>query len=117
MAAFAWCRPERTRTGAVEAVCRRAASRIGGGSEDLMPARDGQATIEAIAALAEEIARASPESADKAMRILDLLKGLGEDPDLPAIADAIDAGTAGSLSDTEVRSASLEVGRAIREKP
>jgi hypothetical protein len=51
------------------------------------------------------------------MRILDLLKGLGEDPDLPAIADAIDTGTAGSLSDTEVRSASLEVGRAIREKP
>ena len=82
-----------------------------------MPARDGQAIIEAIAALAEEIARASPESADKAMRILDLLKGLGEDPDLPAIADAIDAGTAGSHSDTEVRSASLEVGRAIREKP
>ena len=40
-----------------------------------------------------------------------------EHDDLPAIADAIDAGTAGSLSDTEVRSASLEVGRAIREKP
>ena len=82
-----------------------------------MPARDGQATIEAIAALAEEIARASPECADKAMRILDLLKGLGESPDLPAIADAIDAGTAGGLSDIEVRSASLEVGRAIGRKP
>ena len=73
-----------------------------------------QATIDAIAGLAEEIARASPESADKAMQILDLVKGLDCSPDLAAIEDAIDAGTEGGLTDTEVRSASREVARTMR---
>ena len=76
--------------------------------------RQSQATIDAIAGLAEEIARASPESADKAMQILDLLKGLEHGPDLAAIEDAIDAGTDGGLTDTEVRSASREVARTMR---
>jgi hypothetical protein len=82
-----------------------------------MPARNDQDTIDAIAGLAEEIARTSPECADKAMRILDLLQGLERRPDVSSIADAIDAGTAGGLSDTEVRSASLEVERAMQGKP
>lgn len=73
-----------------------------------MPAHESQATIDAIAALAEEIARASPESANKAMQIMDLVKTLGGKPDYMAIEDAIDAGTTGALSDSAVRSASLE---------
>ena len=81
-----------------------------------MPRQQSQATIDAIAGLAEEIARASPESADKAMQILDLVKGLEHTPDLAAIEDAIDAGTDGGLSDTEVRSASREVARAMRDE-
>ncbi len=76
-----------------------------------------QATIDAIAGLAEEIARESPECADKALQIVDLAKGLGRSPDLAAIEDAIDAGTDGGLSDTEVRSASREVARAMQEEP
>ncbi len=73
-----------------------------------------QSAIDAIIALAEEIARTSPECADKAMQILDLLKGLEHGPDLAAIEDSIDAGTDGGLTDTEVRSASREVARTMR---
>lgn len=74
-------------------------------------------TLEAIAALAEEIARSNPECADKAMQILNLARGLKHEPEFAAIEDAIDAGTEGSLSDTEVRNASLEVTRTIRDEP
>ena len=79
-----------------------------------MPRPGSQATIDAISGLAEEIARTSPECADKAMQILDLVKGLERSPDLAAIEDAIDAGTDGGLTDTEVRSASREVARTMR---
>jgi hypothetical protein len=82
-----------------------------------MPRPGNQAAIEAIAGLAEEIARANPECADKAMQIVDLVKGLELKPDLAAIEDAIDAGTDGGLTDTEVRSASREVARTMREEP
>jgi hypothetical protein len=84
-----------------------------------LPRSGSQATIDAIAGLAEEIARTSPECADKAMQILDLAKGLEcspDSPDLAAIEDAIDAGTDGGLTDTEVRSASREVARTMREE-
>ena len=74
-----------------------------------------QSAIDAIIALAEEIARASPECADKAMQILNLVKGLDCSPDLAAIEDAIDAGTDGDLSDSRVRSASSAVVRSIRD--
>jgi hypothetical protein len=82
-----------------------------------MPRHQSQATIDAIASLAEEIARASPESADKAMQILKLAKDLEGKPDYTAIEDAIEAGITGGLSDTEVRSASLEVARTVRDEP
>jgi hypothetical protein len=82
-----------------------------------MARHDSQATIDAIAALAEEIARSNPECAPKAMQILELAKDLEAKPDIAAIGDAIDAGTAGGLSDTEVRSASLEVARTVRDEP
>lgn len=78
-------------------------------------ARD-QSAIDAIIALAEEIARASPECADKAMQILDLARTLDSRPDQAAIEDAIDAGTDGDLSDTRVRSASSAVVRSIRDE-
>lgn len=82
-----------------------------------MPRQESQSTIEAITTLAEEIARASPDCADKAMRIVSLVKSLEGKPDYLAIEDAIDAGTDGGLSDTEVRSASLEVARTVRDEP
>jgi hypothetical protein len=34
-----------------------------------------------------------------------------------AIEDAIDAGTTGALSDSAVRSASLEVSKTVRDEP
>ena len=75
-----------------------------------------ETTVQAIAGLAEEIARASPESADKAMQILDLVRMLETRPDQAAIADAIEAGTEGDLSDARVRSASSAVVRSIRDE-
>ena len=78
-------------------------------------ARD-QSAIDAIVALAEEIARASPECADKAVQILDLARTLEAPPDQAAIEDAIEAGTDGDLSDTRVRSASSAVVRSIRDE-
>jgi hypothetical protein len=85
--------------------------------EGSMGGHDTQSTIDAIAALAEEIARASPESADKALEIRNLAKGLESQPDVAAITDAIDAGTNGELSDARVRSASAEVARSLRDEP
>jgi hypothetical protein len=82
-----------------------------------MSRHDSQATIEAIRSLAEEIARISPECADKAMQIRDLAKALEAKPDLAAIEDAIDVGTAGGLSETEVRSVTREVARTVRDEP
>ena len=82
-----------------------------------MPGHDSQAVIDAIVMLAEEIARANPECADKALQIRELAKGLEIKADIAAIEDAIEAGTAGGLSDTEVRSASLEVARTVRDEP
>jgi hypothetical protein len=86
----------------------------GGGS--IMTRANDQAAIDAIVALAEEIARTSPECADKAMQILDLARTLDSRPDQAAIEDAIEAGTDGDLSDTRVRSASSAVVRSIRDE-
>jgi hypothetical protein len=82
-----------------------------------MGASNHQAAIDAITGLAEEIARASPECAEKAMQIIRLLDALGPTPDRAAIADAIDAEAAGDLSDTTVRNASTQVLRTIRDEP
>jgi hypothetical protein len=75
-----------------------------------------QAAIDAITALAEEIARTSPECADRSMEIIRLLRGLEGGPDRGAIEDAIEAGTDGDLSDTQVRNASNAVVRTMREQ-
>lgn len=82
-----------------------------------MPSDDNRTIIAAIAALAEEIARTSSDCADKAMRIVELTRDLEHKPEYAAIGDAIEAGTEGRLSDTEVRSASLEVARTLRDEP
>jgi hypothetical protein len=73
--------------------------------------------IEAIIALAEEIGRASPESADKAMQIVDLARGLTARPDRNTIQDALEAGAhEGSLSDVSARRTADDVARALSEE-
>jgi hypothetical protein len=75
-----------------------------------------QAAVDAIMALAEEIARTSPECAEKAMQILDLARSLETRLDQSTIEDAIDAGTDGDLSESRLRSASSEVVRSLRDE-
>jgi hypothetical protein len=83
-----------------------------------MPSSGFQETFDAIVQLTDEIARASPESADKAMRIAELLRGLDQgEPDRSSIQDAIDAQAVGDLSDLQVRSATDAVVRTIRDEP
>jgi hypothetical protein len=74
-----------------------------------------QATVDAITSLAEEIARVSPDCADKALRIIRLLGELDVKPDGASIADAIDAQAAGDMSDTTVRNATSAVVRTLRD--
>jgi hypothetical protein len=82
----------------------------------IMGLQNNQAALEAIVGLAEEIARTSPESADRAMQILELARSLDARPDQATIEDAIDAGTDGDLSDSRLRSASSAVVRSIRDE-
>lgn len=77
---------------------------------------DQQTTLDAIVGLAEEIARASPECADKALNILRLLGDLGGKPDKASIEDAIEAQAGGDLSDTTVRNATNAVIRTMRDE-
>lgn len=74
-----------------------------------------QATIDAIKGLAEEIARVSPDCADKALQIIGLLNDLDAEPDRASIADAIDAQAAGDMSDTTVRNATNAVVRTLKD--
>ena len=76
------------------------------------------AILETIVTLAEEIARASPECADKAMKIADLageihVGGL----DRTAVQDAIELELADSdMSDVRLASATDAVLKAVRER-
>lgn len=79
-------------------------------------APDQQTTLDAIAGLAEEIARTSPECADRALSIIRLLGDLGGKPDKASIEDAIEAEAAGDLSDTTVRNATSAVMRTMRNE-
>ncbi len=83
---------------------------------DVSRSLDQQTTLDAIAALAEAIARASPECADKALNIIRLLGDLSGKPDKASIEDAIDAEAAGDLSDTTVRNATNAVIRIMRDE-
>jgi hypothetical protein len=81
----------------------------------IMPKPD-QSTIEAIVAVAEEIGRVSPESADKAMQIVDLARSLAGRPDQGTIQDALEAGSLESgISDVSAKRTADEVARALRE--
>lgn len=73
-----------------------------------------QTILDAIIALAEEIARASPDCADRAMRIAALAGELETGPDATSVEDAIVAETADSdLSDSQVRTTTRAVVDAL----
>lgn len=78
---------------------------------------DTASVIETIGRLADEIARASPESAEKARQIAALAAEIScAMVDGTAIRDAIESETADSdLSDTQVRSTAEAVLRTTRE--
>ena len=80
--------------------------------------RQRQQTLDAIQALIDEIARISPDCAEKAMQISDLVRGLEPGPDRAMIEDTIIAETADSdLSDSQVRSTAKSVADAVNRDP
>jgi hypothetical protein len=81
-----------------------------------VPAATSHRTIETIVQLAEEIGRAAPECAGKAMQIAELARTLDDEPDQAAIQDALD----GQIFDNEIsdvgsQNAAREVARALKE--
>jgi hypothetical protein len=52
---------------------------------------DTLAVVECVETLAEDLARAAPDCADKAMRIVELIQDLKAQPDRVAVQDAIEA--------------------------
>ncbi len=75
-----------------------------------------QESLDAILALADEIARLAPDCADRAMRIAEFARDLGSEPDAATVEDAIVAETADSdLSDTQVRTTARSVVDAMRK--
>jgi hypothetical protein len=81
-----------------------------------MPAAsDRQTVLDAVVMLAEQIARTSPESADQAMQIVQLVHELGPEPDQGLVKDVIDVETADTdLSDARVQTTADAVMRAVR---
>ena len=70
---------------------------------------------DAIVMLAEEIARAAPECADKAMRIVDLIRAGDLRPDRDTVQSAIEANLVdGDVSESQVQTTTSAVIRAIR---
>ncbi len=82
-----------------------------------MAAHQNSALLETIVSLAEEIARASPDCADKAVKIVELVGELDAKAlDRGAMEDALAVETADSdLSDVRLRSTADAVLRAARE--
>jgi hypothetical protein len=72
--------------------------------------------LQTIAALAEEIARSSPEAATKAMQIAELAREIDNAPDVGSIRDVLEAETAdgNELSDTRARTAATEIADALK---
>ena len=83
-----------------------------------MTAHQNSAILETIVNLAEEIARASPDCAHKAVKIVELVGELdARDIDRAAVQDAIEVETADSdLSDVRLASATDAVLKAARER-
>jgi hypothetical protein len=72
--------------------------------------------VETIVRLAEEIGRASPESAAKAMQIAELARELDAAPDQATVQDALDAQMLDNdLSDVNTQNAASAVVRALKE--
>lgn len=70
---------------------------------------------EAIVMLAEEIARAAPECADKAMRIVDLVRAGDLRPDRDTVQTALEANLVdGDVSESQLQSTTSAVIRAIQ---
>jgi hypothetical protein len=84
-----------------------------------MPAAsDRQAVLDAIAMLADQIARTSPESADQAMQIVKLVHELGSEPDRALVKDTIEVETADTdLSDARIETTADAVMKAVRADP
>ena len=82
-----------------------------------MVSSDPDTLLDTIARLAEEIARASPECADKARQIASLAAEVNcSRIDHSAIRDAIESETSDSdLSDTQVGRTAAAVTKAVRE--
>lgn len=71
--------------------------------------------LDTIGVLAEDIARASPDCADKAMRILDLVRSIPTLPDRNVVQDAIESNLVDSeLSESQVQSTTSAVVGALR---
>lgn len=71
--------------------------------------------LDTITVLAEDIARASPDCADKALRIMDLAGDLNGRPDRDLIQDAIEAKLVDSeMSDSQIQSTTSAVVGALR---
>jgi hypothetical protein len=84
-----------------------------------MPAAsDRQAVLDAVAMLADQIARTSPESADQAMQIVKLVHELGSEPDRALVKDTIEVETADTdLSDARIETTADAVMKAVRADP
>lgn len=73
-------------------------------------------TIETIVQLAEEIGRAAPECATKAVQIAELARSLNQEPDQSTIQDALDTQVFTSdLSDVGSQNAAREVAKALKK--
>jgi len=76
-----------------------------------------QAILDTIARLAEEIARASPESASKAMQIVDLVREFDTTADQATIQDVLDAEAVDTdFSDTHVRTTASAIAKALKKE-
>lgn len=73
--------------------------------------------LDTISVLAEDIARASPDCADKAMRITDLVQSLETRPDREAIQEAIESKLLDSeMSESQIQSTTSAAVGAVRAR-
>ena len=80
-----------------------------------MAPADPASHVAAIIALAEEIAQVAPECADKALRIIEAARELGERPDRAMVEDAIESQLIDSeLSEPQLQTVTSAVVGSIR---
>jgi hypothetical protein len=85
-------------------------------ADDMARPLNPSAHVDAIVTLAEEIVRIAPECTEKAMKIIEFARELGEnEPDRGAIADAIESQMIDDeLSEPQIRSVTSAVVRSVR---